>query len=425
MNETFYDIHCHAMNLSHPNFSAFIQRIDINRLLQRLKWLNRLNGIPIVSSISSFLLGRKLDAIKGKLNRVNNLLSVMENDLGSYFLLMENCLKAAENCQEKPDMPLLMEAGLHIGGNVYQKVVLTPLMMDFGCKDIRNSNIHYEKPNKPIAEQVTDVFNGIRKYKEASADKLFEIYPFLGLNPKNYTIDEIKELLDKYFADYRGARDDLRENMGKFDGNIDNMKSNFFAGVKLYPPLGFDPWPDAEKYGAEAEKLDYLYEYCTGKKIPITSHCSDGGFVIDKNALKYTNPSKWEGVLQRYPKLKLNLAHFGKQRDSSIKKIWQLFSTEELWVETILRLVASYDNVYVDFSYNGVAYEYYSSLRELIDKQPDTLKNRILFGTDFMINLKSIESYNKYLDIFSKNTILSDTEKHSFGCVNPEQFLFG
>ncbi len=430
MNKTFYDIHCHAMNLSHPNLSAFINRIDINRLMRQLKLLTCLNGIPIVSSIVSFLLGRKLDAVKGKVNRVNNLLSVMENDLGSYFLLMENCLKQTGNCLEKSDAPLLREDGLHIGGNVYQKIVLTPLLMDFGCKDIRNPDIHYEKPNKPIAEQVTDVFSGIKKYKDMSVDNVFEIYPFLGLNTKNYTLDEIKELLDKYFADYRGKRDDLYANMGKFDGNINNMKSNFFAGIKVYPPLGFDPWPDPaeydfmEQYEEEVKKVKYLYGYCSGRKIPITTHCSDGGFRVDENALDYTAPSRWEKVLREYPEIKLNFAHFGKQRGSWYKKLWRFFSAEELWVKTILRLVASYNNVYVDFSYSGVDDEYYSSLRELINNQPHILRGRILFGTDFMINLMAIESYNKYLDIFSKNSALSDPEKHGFSCINPEQFLF-
>jgi hypothetical protein len=389
--KTFYDIHKHAMNLSHPYLLAFIQRFKIDQML-------------FLGSFASLFMEKKITNTK-------NLLSVMENDIGSYFLLIEKCLKEEEN-------PMLKDGELKIGGNTYTKIVLTPLMMDFGYKDIKNPDIHYNKPSKkPIVEQVIDVFNGIKAYKNSST--VFEIYPFLGLNTKNYSKNQIEEMLDKYFQHYNGSRDDLYNNMGNFDGDIEHLGSNSFAGIKLYPPLDFDPWPEDP---AERAKVEYLYNYCCDKNIPITVHCSEGGFAITDEAHYYTNPTRWQEVLSRYTNLKINLAHFGRQN-----KYLKIFPQKE-WLKTIANLILSYDNVYTDFSYRGVDDSYYESLKELLDKTPseeqEKLKNRILFGTDFMISLMDIESYNNYLDIFSKTNFLTGEEKNTFCSINPERFLF-
>ncbi|MCK4826153.1 amidohydrolase, partial [bacterium] len=232
--KTFYDIHMHAFNLSHPYLLAFIQRLKIHQILV----LNSLLG-----PVASLLIGQNL-------NKIKNMLAVMENDIGSFFLLMEEYLKRDSKT------PLLIDGKLQIGGNVYSKIVLTPLMMDFGFKDINdNPNTYYnELSQKPIVEQVIDVFNGIKKYKNQSAGRVFEIYPFLGLNTKNYDMGRIERMLDKYFDSYESSREDLNNNMGEFDGNIEHLGSNFFAGIKVYPPLGFDPWPDNKE---ELEKVKY------------------------------------------------------------------------------------------------------------------------------------------------------------------------
>ena len=342
----------------------------------------------------------------------------MENDIGSFFLLMEDYLG------KDGETPLLKDGKLYISGNVYSKIILIPLMMDFGYKDIKdNPNTYYnELSNKPIVEQVTDVLNGIKKSKKARPNGMLEIYPFLGLNTKNYDMNRIERMLDKYFGSYEGSRKDLNKNMGEFDGDIEHLGNNSFAGIKVYPPLGFDPWPDDE---GQLEKVKYLYNYCCEKEIPITAHGSGGGFVVveNKKDLKnYTSISRWEKVLSEYPKLKLNLAHFPIRE----KLLWIFPKKKRL--REILDLVLKYDNVYVDFSCRALDDDYYVALRDLINESSNRLKtrlkNRILFGSDFAVNLMLIESYNKYIDIFSENTSFSDEEKKSFCCNNPERFLF-
>lgn len=119
-----------------------------------------------------------------------------------------------------------------------------------------------------------------------------------------------------------------------------------FIGVKLYAPLGFSPTDPLLM-----DRNNGLYQFCSTNKIPITVHCSDSGFscfstqliirgdinedgkikhyqlkkhkfrkkfatlgvgkAIHERATVLNHPKLWEMVLQAYPLLKLNLAHFG------------------------------------------------------------------------------------------------------------------
>jgi len=411
-SKKFYDIHCHAMSLSHPNLLALIQEME-------LPWY-----FPFISVIRFFL----PNIIEKRLNRIKNLLSVMENHIEDFFLLMEYYLKEDER-------GILEKNSLRIGDTIYNKIVLTPLIIDFGYKHIKTNSFYNIPPQKPIVEQVVDVFNAIKKYSHyelmkvkgwhrfeywykpvKKENKLFEIYPFLGINPQNYTFDQLAEMLDKYFDGYTGDPQDFYENMGKFDGDIESLRSNYFAGVKLYPPLGFDPWPESVY---ERTKAEYLYEFCLYHRIPITTHCSIMGFMVDKNSKKNSSPLKWEKILQKYPELKVNFAHFGLERN-----LYRVFPKRK-WEKIILKLITDYPNVYVDFSSLAFDHDYYSYLEDLIrsHRHGETLKERVLFGSDFMINLIWIDSYNQYLSTFFNTPHISD-EKERFCSINPERFLF-
>lgn len=401
-----YDIHCHAFNLSHPSLLPFIERLNLNLFLS-------LNAIPGIGFIISRL-------FKSKITTIMNLLSVIENDMGDYFFLMENDLKPLLNNKNQ----------IRIGSELYDRVVLTPLMMDFGQKEIdQYPGIHYSKlSSRTIVEQVIDLFNGIKKYKKESGYKLFEIYPFLGLNTQNYTMEKTKdrvslpELLDRYFKRFsansikkRPAR--LYEKMGTFNGDVDSLKSYSYAGIKMYPPLGFDPWPpDGDKEGKkERKKVEYLYRFCADKQIPITTHCSDGGFIVSKRAGKYTSPERWQEVLKKYDTLRLNFAHFGNQD--------KLFSGNK-WRKMVIDLVMTYPNVYADFSYCGVSHKFYRRLEKIVSQHPGVEK-KILFGSDFMINLLGIDSYRGYFNNFKNAKVISSEQKNLFCSANPERFLFG
>ena len=435
---TLYDVHMHAFNLSHPYLLAFVRRFKgkLGALLCFSPTLPLLAKAPDLWPAAASFMESKIDVAQ-------NLLSVMENDIGSFFLLIENCLREGKD-------PPLRGDGLHIGDRVYERIILTPLMMDFGYKGKTppgqkkpEKTFYYDIPaSKPIKEQVTDVFNGIKDYaKTLPSEKLskkfpalgsaprrmLEIYPFLGLNSQNYEYDEIDTLLDKYFGEKALSKDELLANMGRFDGDIEHMTTGSFAGVKVYPPLGFDPWPNG-KYGdaEELRKVKLLYSRCCEKNIPITAHGGTGGFVtVDKKRLRsYASVEKWEKVLAAFPNLRLNLAHLPMDE----KTLWFVPNPLHPLRNAYMKLVLNHEDAYIDFSCQVVDDEYFVALAKALRRLPSPerkkLSERILFGSDFAVNLLGIESYSKCLTLYSKTKALTEGEKHAFCCLNPGRFLF-
>jgi len=346
--QIFYDIHMHAFNLRHPSLSVFVRRALRETMAKLLKprhwhrgvaiiglglvllllWVGYLISliIPCIGRRARKAITRAFKVIKRLIASVLNMLAIFDNDIGSTLLVMENCLRHKYNQLLNSDNLLRMDE------NWYSEIVLTPLMMDFGYKGrtsadaVKGSKLcHYDVlAEKPIVAQVVDVFAAIKKYMNTTwsaklqedypdlgqgTKRVFHIYPFLGLNTANYDLDGLKRLLTKYFSAYRGLKEDLDQKMGQFDGHIENLNSNFFAGIKVYPPLGFDPWPDNE---FEQQKVRELYRTAEEKKIPITCHGGSGGFraIPLATAVRFAAMPKWEAVLGRYPDLKLNLAHF-------------------------------------------------------------------------------------------------------------------
>ena len=588
--KTFYDIHCHAFNLSHAGLLAFLNRFLKNNALTfskimsgefikiifkqiinqnpclksllyltfqiavfllaaaacyRIIFLNDrifpgivksfiavLGILAIIAFLAGFIWLRisKKSGFLGTIKKMVNLLSVVENDTSSMFLYMEKDFlsmdkEIKELMKSFPDnMEKVREAWgkkkkknmeITIDGKIYDKVILTPLLMDFGYKGFKKEDIkeiHYNNPpRKPVVEQVVDMFNGIQDYMARSPFRIFEIYPFLGINTENYELgivrtvpndmgeklarsvknkasyvkqtgklviyneitpeeekkwinffdaekdkptikmiseiakdsrkedfrekNNIPKMLARYFGGYTGKYKTFFETYTKCFGNnekgaikkhgisienIENIKSHFFAGIKLYPPLGFDPWPDPDKVasdkreraGAEFDKVNYLYQFCQEKGIPITVHCLNGGFVVDDNYLKNTNPDKWEEVLSRYKDLKINFAHCGIDDTLSIGKLSQ-------WTETVFALIKNHKNVYGDFAIVAKNKEFYKPFLEWVGKS--MIGDRILFGSDFPMLLFNNDSYYEYLiNYFGSGIKLID----KFCNENPRNFLF-
>ncbi|MHC4268851.1 MAG: amidohydrolase family protein [Planctomycetota bacterium] len=357
----------------------------------------------------------------------------MENDIASNFLLIEYLLKNKEPAVINRDNTFT------IGDVTFKKIILTPLILDFRYKHTDKPYIFYNAPpRKPIIAQVFDLFNGIKIYcenkivkkgakleyeKDNKDSKLFEIYPFLGLNTRHYDCEQLEKMLNnKYFRDYTGCQQSFYANMGKFNGDIENIGSNYFAGIKVYPPFGFDPWPD-DKY--ERQKVEILYDCCIRNGLPITTHCSTGGFKVkeEKDTLKYTAPGmQWKKVLEveKYSELKINFAHFGLQS----KSLW-LFHRKQ-WRDSIIELISKYPNVYTDISDLSLSDKGCKYIEDVIEKEKSNnkrLENRVLFGSDFLVSLIWTNSYNELLNDFKETNYLK-SYKEKICSRNPEEFLF-
>ena len=111
-----------------------------------------------------------------------------------------------------------------------------------------------------------------------------------------------------------------------------------FIGVKIYPPMGFQPvanenglcFPDRARndVGPEFPQLlnnamAKLFKWCEAESVPIVTHANnsqDGG----RDYAERANPRLWREVFKRHPKLRVNFAHFGGfEEDPVIGTTWE------------------------------------------------------------------------------------------------------
>ena len=406
--EYFFDCHCHTMTLGHVNITSFLEN-----LLKNTDW-EVLLGIVGSSAKSSD------KRISAHIKNIFNLLTLMQNDLADIFNIMEDDLKGNFAGESLAD-----DEGLHMNGRTYRKLVITPLLMDFKPLPGAESSTYYPQPRKELRTVINEYSFAIKQYYRERPQGLLYILPFLGINPAAYSMKELTSIVEDSFnfSTTKWLKHSVWSSslITRMEGHISPKK--MFAGIKLYPPMGFNPWPEDKE---ERKKVEFLYSYAQAASIPITTHCNDGGFItVDyKLANRNTNPAAWEKVLERYPDLHLNFAHTGVRTTLQLPILFG--KKEKSWTEKIFDLMDQYEHVYTDFSYNGISPKFYQrfsqQLSELETAGRTRYRDRILFGTDFMINLLGIRSYQHYYSIYQEAAL--DTElKHLFASVNPLTFL--
>ena len=136
----------------------------------------------------------------------------------------------------------------------------------------------------------------------------------------------------------------------------------------------------------------------------------------------FNHPVLWEKVLNRYPKLYINFAHFGG--DKFIYKYIHESSTSGYYTAEILRFMAKYPNVYTDLSCfvdNGKkGYSLSEVKKEIYDKTKLSVRKKFLYGSDYFI-LKFKECslqnyYARFREVFG-------SEMRKIASVNTGRFL--
>lgn len=388
-----------------------------------------------------------------------NLLFVMDYSLDEYFQALEDELAKDNN--------------IHLRGKTYKKFAVAPMMMDFSGehehvsdafdKMEKEKRLFIDKPyylpkNKSFDYQEFDLLKGINGYYEKKGspeEALLEFYPFRGIEfHEDMAMGELKRILITHFCDL--PMDPAKRKTAISDGIKDfpmnatliretlkgrrgkSKTYHIYAGFKVYPPLGFDPWPEVspgmtvdekKKTREQKDMLELFYKTCQKLKIPILTHCgtSDAGTVDNETYKLLTHPKRWEKVLCHYPDLKVCFAHFGngksfKDIDEWIQKIVEFMCTEE------------YKGVYVDLGARCHTMKDYDELVNMIENLSDVNKldqdkiyDRILFGTDFPMTCFNTDSYSGYINVFSdiEESVLPDSVKSKFCESNPQRFLFG
>lgn len=175
------------------------------------------------------------------------------------------------------------------------------------------------------------------------------------------------------------------------------IEEHNFAGIKMYPALGYFP---------DDKRLFPVYEYAEEKGIPVMTHCSRGGVYylgkitgeMRKNALpqyidvkpnhkfcnQFSEPRNYISVLEKYTKLKLCLAHFGGDTEWNkfLDGSYQHQTSNNNWFSEIRDMMKKYPNLYTDVSYTH-AYSRFQPLMKNIIETDTAINSRILFGTDF------------------------------------------
>lgn len=253
------------------------------------------------------------------------------------------------------------------------------------------------------------------------------ILPFIAIDPNNP--EAYDYFLSAFIKDYNGA-------------NIKGLDNSApFHGVKLYPCLG---------YVVQDPVLQDIYRVCEEKSIPITTHCgglrtraesrsieigrrvehADGTVTDTKqqvtvNSKKnfknlFLDPLHWEGVLKKFPKLKVNLAHFGDNIE------WINFRKTPKhpnnFVFKTLKMLKKFENVYADISYSYFEDENRTFITAMM--QMDDYKNRMMHGSDFF--LTEIEKYTtaKIISKLDKDFTVDRKGWHLLTAENPYNFLF-
>jgi predicted TIM-barrel fold metal-dependent hydrolase len=227
-----------------------------------------------------------------------------------------------------------------------------------------------------------------------------------------------------------------------------------FLGVKIYSPMGFRPSGNAESglsfpaYAAQTDKdfghrldsaLDELYAWCEAEEVPILAHTTDSQSAGPEFASR-ANPKFWEAVIAKYPRLKLNLAHFGNfsqaidDRTASKEAALALF--DNTWERVIGGFVKDgrFPNVYADISYfnwvlegsdKPIQVEAAKAMFKKYIATYDPNVERLLFGTDWNMTGKAngFEHYIENVEAFFRAVGLNESQLDNLFYRNALRFL--
>lgn len=332
--KTYYDIHCHVFN----------KDVIIRRLV---------NVVQSLVSIKDMLKGEVSEAdLKLKIEGINRTLEDVLNSSEEVFQV----LNTVYNGQfiTTPLMFDLTYADDNDDDENKNKRYRKRIKLIFYVAAKLIPIVKLKIKDKELRKSLNPIRDGLKKFAkkfDKKSDEEVEIF-----DNANYAqqIIDLEFLSEKYNSvkpffsvdprrEYKTGTKML--NLLKEKLLDDNAK---FAGIKLYSPAGFSP-TDPVLMGTETQ--EGVYALCEKNKIPLTVHNSDAGFAclskdlllnghiylndeikhvnnykhtfeydffsfktseaISERARLLNHPKIWRVVLEKYPNLTINFAHFG------------------------------------------------------------------------------------------------------------------
>ncbi|PDS69870.1 amidohydrolase family protein [Rhizobium phaseoli] len=275
----------------------------------------------------------------------------------------------------------------------FEPVLLTPLLVDY-------DEWLFEDVRTPLAKQMEVMDYISRRPGDRPA-----VHGYIGFDP-------LREV---------AFRANIKGTVSSLDTARKALTDHGFAGVKLYPPMGFRPSGNRRPYPKRTEKrlgfrpdreldqaLDELYELCVELDAPIMAH----GYSSNGSGRDYADrgdPAYWLPVFRKYPSLRVCIAHFGRFDARSAGRT-QPFP-DGSWEWTLGEFIKENPRqaVFADISYFSEALEAESKRTPLAKyfkrwvSEFDPEVNHLVFGTDWIMLGKEkgythyIESVNSFL----------------------------
>ncbi|SLN76697.1 Amidohydrolase [Ruegeria meonggei] len=203
-----------------------------------------------------------------------------------------------------------------------------------------------------------------------------------------------------------------------------SIESQGFAGIKLYPPMGFLPLGNAkfdepgarkpralQELGVTGQEIDNelraLYDWCAAEDVPIKTH-GNNSLGADACTGQNASAANWKPVLETpaWSDLRLNIAHFGGFDEERFPTAPGCPSQTQAYEWQAAELIAKYDNVYVDLGYwtdvTGSNRDQSQEIIDLLDNllnQRENLKTRLMYGSDWTMLGRENQHASYYNDV--------------------------
>ena len=245
----FVDTHCHFFSVQHTPLTQTLQRVQKNMLGTTLKQVKAGAILTVASPLFPFagFVAKEL------IDKAIPFIRFFDTD-AAYSID-----KALISLLEIPDLDI--DERLKI---------FTPLTMDFEmCVDY-----------KPLKDQVDDMRENIKGLGDRLEQDKCLILPFIGIDARRFDLpeadDDVAAELDNII------NNNLNGELKRFtmDNVATNAKNGDFIGIKLYPSLGFDLWPNTKvpMYNEQRHRNIELMNALDNKQAPVTAHCQTDSY---------------------------------------------------------------------------------------------------------------------------------------------------